>query len=147
MLFKRLVREMPEQVFISVMNNIGSGTAVVANQALQFDTTAGAATNGVNVVTPATTGLVCRAGIADTAIADQDYGLCQIYGYRSTSAVRATDTSQAIGALLIPSNAVTYLVSNASTNVHLKVAELLETIPTTATSTVSSVKVFVRVMG
>jgi hypothetical protein len=147
MLFKRIVREQPEQVFVAVMNNIGSGTAVAANQALQWDTTAGSATNGVNVVTPATTGLVCRAGIADAAIPDQDYGLCQIYGYRSTGAVRVTDTSQAIGALLIPANAVTYMVSNASTNVHLKLAELLETIPTSGTSTVSSVKVFVRVMG
>ncbi len=147
MLFKRLVRELPEQVFVSVMNNIGSGTAVAANSALQWDTTAGAATNGVNVVAPATTGLVCRAGIADAAIPDQDYGLCQVYGYRSTGAVRATDTSQAIGALLIPTNALTYLVSNASTNVHLKLGELLETIASTATSTVSSVKIFVRALG
>jgi hypothetical protein len=147
MLFKRLVRELPEQVFVSVMNNIGSGTAVAANQALQWDTTAGAAANGVNVVTPATTGLVCRAGIADAAIPDQDYGLCQVYGYRSTSAVQVTNTSQAIGALLIPSNAVTYLVSNASTNVHLKLGELMESVASSGTSTVTSAKMFVRALG
>lgn len=147
MLFKRLVREMPETLFVSVKNNIGSGTGIVKDQALQWDTVAGTATDGVNVVTPATTGLVCRAGIADQAISDQDYGLCQVYGIRTTSAVRATDTSQAIGALLIPTNVLTYLVSNASTNVHLKLGELMETIPTTATSTISSVKIFIRALN
>ena len=37
MLFKRLNREMPEQIFVVVQNNLGGGTAMAKDQAVQLD--------------------------------------------------------------------------------------------------------------
>mgnify|MGYP001618151728 CR=1 FL=1 len=112
MLFKRLVREQAEQVFVVAQNNTGSGTALVKDQPVCMDT--GTAADGVKVVTPTTAAFWCFSGVVDAAIADQDFGLVQTYGYRSSSQVFMTGTTVAAGQPLIPVNAVSYLQSTAS---------------------------------
>ena len=153
MLFKRLVREQPEQVFTVFMNNIGGGTAIAKDQVVQMDITA--AVDGVKVVTPTTAGLWCFEGVSDAAVADQDFGLVQTYGYRSSSQVFQTNTSQAAGLPLIPANAALYMQSAASSvsfasNTTVNViqqpymAALLSSIASSAASAIVSVPVFLR---
>jgi len=155
MLFKRLNREQPEQVFVVCQNNIGSGTAMVANQAVQLDITTNV--DGVKAVVPTTAGLWCFLGIADAAIGDQDYGLVQVYGYRSSSIVFQTDTSQAAGLPMVPVNAANYLqtlastytfASNTTVSVSMRpyVGMLAESIASSSASATISAKVFLRAL-
>ena len=153
MLFKRLVREQAEAVFIVAQNNIGSGTSIVKDMPVQMDITS--AVDGVKVVTPSAAGAWCFAGIADAAIADQDFGLVQVYGYRSSSQVFQTNTSQAAGLPLVNSAAASYLLSTASSytfasNTTVSVtqfpymAALVSSIASSAASATISVPIFLR---
>ena len=113
MLFKRLVREQAETIFIVIQNNIGGGTAMLKDMAVQLDlTTAG---DGNKTVAATAAGLWGFLGIADANIADQDYGLCQVFGFRSTAMVLCTNTSQAAGLPLVMNSSGSYLASVATT--------------------------------
>lgn len=153
MLFKRLVKEQPEAVFVVAQNNVGGGTALAKDMPVQMDI--GTAADGVKVVTPTTAGLWCFSGVVDAAIPDQDYGLVQVYGYRSSSQVFQTNTSQAAGLPLMLANAVSYLVSSASTytfasNTTVSVtqfpymAALVSSIASSAASAIANVPIFLR---
>jgi hypothetical protein len=155
MLFKRLNREQPEQIFIVVQNTIGSGTAMVANGVAQLDITT--AVDGVKAVVPTTAGLWCFLGIIDAAIADQDYGLVQVYGYRSSSILFQTDTTQAAGLPLLPVNAQNYLqtaastytfASNTTVSVTLRpyMAMLAASVDSSSASATVSGKIFIRAL-
>ena len=148
MLFKRVNRTDPEQIFIVVLNN--EGAALNANQTCQWEI-ASASVDGVKVRDMDTANLYAFAGIADAAIADQAYGLIQIYGYRSTSLVLTTDTSITTGVALVAVAAQDYLQSEntvytSSANFTRTPiwAVLLESI-TTSTGNVSR-KIFMRSM-
>lgn len=148
MLFKRVTRTDPEQVFIVVLNN--EGAAMIANQTCQWEP-ASASVDGVRVRDLDTANEYCFAGIVDAAIADGAYGLIQIYGYRSTSLVLTTDTSITTGVALVPVAAQDYLqsqhtvyTSSANFTRTPIFAVLLESI-TTSTGNVSR-KIFIRAM-
>ncbi len=152
MLFKRLTRELPEQIFVVVQNNIGSGTAMPKDMPAQMDIST--SVDGVKVVVPTTAGIWAYVGVVDAAIADQDYGLVQVYGYRSSSIVVTTDTSQAAGAMCIPANAVSYLqsvassqTSNANITFRPFMAALVESIASTSASATVSAKLFIKALG
>ena len=83
-------------------------------------------------------------GVADAAIANQAYGLVQVYGYRSTSRINATDTTYALGVALRAASGADYFSSVASTVGVMPIAVLLETM-TTSNVTLSK-KVFLRMM-
>jgi len=113
MVIQRVNREAAERIFIVVQANDAN---IAADGTCGWETTAGSA-DGVKVVRSATAILANNAfaGIADTAISNGSYGLCQVYGYRSTAKVLASNADQAVGVALAPASAQVYLSSYAST--------------------------------
>src|SRR5574342_1200334 len=94
MIFKRLNRTDPETVFLVAQNN--EGATIAKDDACQLEMAA-ASVDGVKVRQPDTGNLYAFVGVADAAIVAGDYGLLQIYGYRSSSRVFQTGTSVATG--------------------------------------------------
>ena len=131
-----------------VFNNEGGTLAI--NSTCQWEI-ASASVDGVKVRGIDTANIYAFAGVVDAAIADQAYGLIQIYGYRSTSLVLTTDTSITTGVPLIAPVAQIYFqsensvyTSNANFTRSPIYAVLLESI-TTSTGNVSR-KIFIRSM-
>lgn len=93
MLFKRISRASAETVFI-VCRNV-SGSTATAGYHLQFDV--GASCDGVRVTQANAGELNAYAGIADSDIADGDYGLVQVYGYRSSAYIYSSTGSSVAG--------------------------------------------------
>jgi hypothetical protein len=150
MLFQRLSRSDPERVFVVLQNNEGS--TIAKDDACQFEL-ASASIDGVKVRQPDTSNEFAFAGLADAAIAAGDFGLVQVYGYRSSSKIFQTNTSIDTGAALIPTAGQAYLQSVASSttstsNVTLQpiYAVLGESIVNSAASATVSRKVFIRAM-
>ena len=97
MLFKRVSRTAPEQVFIVVKNV--SGSTMTAGYSVVWDL--GASVDGVRVTRANTATLNCFAGVVDADIANNDYGLLQAYGYRSSAYItRSTVKVSAAGEAL-----------------------------------------------
>ena len=150
MMFKRLNRELAESMFMAIQNVEGS--AMVANQAVQMDLST--SIDGVRSVQPNTAQLFAVQGVADAAIADQAFGLCQVYGYRSQSIVFQTGTSQAAGVPLVPTAGQNYLASVATTiasnttiTLQPLVAVLAEDVASSSASATISAKVFIKGLG
>ena len=148
MLFKRVNRDQPEQVFISVLCNETNAK----DDACIWET-ASASIDGVKVRQPDTSLLYGFVGIADSAITSGDYGLVQVYGYRSTSKVFQTNTSQDTGLALAPVAATLYMASVAtSTTSSADVTQrpifamLGETIASSSASATISAKLFIRAL-
>lgn len=93
MLFKRISRASPEVVFV-VAKNVSGGT-LTAGYACVWDT--GASADGVRVTQATTAALQAFAGCADSDIANNDYGLIQVYGYRSSVRIYSSTGSSAAG--------------------------------------------------
>lgn len=159
MIWQRLNRSNPERVFIVMRAN---ETGIAADDPVVLDLTA-ASVDGVRVIQPITANLWAFVGIADSAISNGSYGLVQVYGYRSTSRIFQTNTSQAAGLPLVPVNAQDYLQSTASTTLYssfdstVSVADstfsnnpyfavLLESIASSAASATISKKIFLRAL-
>ena len=150
MIFQRLSRTDPERVFIVVRNN--EGAALVVNQCVQWEL-ASASIDGVRVRDMDTGNLHAFVGVADAATADGDYGLVQVYGYRSTSIVFQTDTSIDTGVALVPTAAADYLQSVATTLASTATitlwppfAVLGESIASAAASATVTRKIFIRAL-
>ena len=98
MLFKRISRSDPEQIFIVVRNSYASAS-LTNGQAVQWDF--GTDVDGVGVTRPtarATNRGLATAGIVAETITAGEYGLIQVYGYHSAVRVRACTTGNAIAA-------------------------------------------------
>jgi len=93
MLFKRISRSTAETIFIVVKNV--SGSTLTAGYSCVFDV--GASVDGVRVTQASATDLQAYAGVADADIANGDYGLVQIYGYRSSVYVYSSTGTSAAG--------------------------------------------------
>jgi len=93
MLFKRVSRTDAEQVFIVVLNV--SGSTMTAGYSCVFDV--GGSVNGVRVTQASSTDLQAYAGVADGDIANNAYGLVQVYGYRSSVYLYSSTGSSAAG--------------------------------------------------
>ena len=93
MLFKRVSRTSPEVVYMVVQNV--SGSTITAGYSAAFDV--GASVDGVRVSRPGTERLQTYAGVADSDIADDAYGLVQVYGYRSSALIWSSNGSSAAG--------------------------------------------------
>lgn len=148
MIFKRINRDQPETVFISVLSN----ETVAAGDACTWET-ASASIDGVKVRQPDTSLLYAFVGLVDAAITSGEYGLVQVYGYRSTSRVFQTNTSQDTGAALAPVAAVVYLASVATSTTSTAnvtqqpiFAMLAETIASSSVSATISAKIFIRAL-
>ena len=150
MLFKRVNRTDPEQIFVVVFNN--EGATLSANNTCQLEM-ASASVDGVKARQPDTGNLFAFIGIVDAAIVDQAYGLVQVYGYRSTVTVFQTGTSQATGAALVPVAGAGYMATSAQTlasNTTITFlpifAVLAESITDATASATVNVKAFIRAM-
>jgi hypothetical protein len=150
MIFKRLNRTSPEQVFAVFRAN---AAGIAADDVVALDSSA--SSDGVLILQPAAGTVHATVGIADAAIANGAYGLVQIYGYRSTSRVNSSGTSMAIGFPLRPVAAVDYLEAGAATAAWqvtsaqgLASFVLLESLVSTegATAVTYSRKIFIRCM-
>lgn len=148
MLFKRVNREQPEQVFISVLSN----ETCAIDDACSWET-ASASIDGVKVRQPDTGVLFGFVGVADAAITSGNYGLVQVYGYRSTSRVFQTNTSQDTANALVPTAGAAYLAtvattlaSNTTITLQPIYAMLGETIASSSASATISAKIFIRAL-
>lgn len=144
MIFRRINRDSPEQIFIVVRAN---EAGVAADDVLQLELTA-ASVDGVYVVQPNTGELNATIGIADAAIANAAYGLAQIYGYRSTARVLQTGATLTLGVALGPTAGSDMLQTVASiAPAYMPAFVLLETAASAAgaDSTISK-KIFIRAM-
>ena len=92
MLFKRISRASAETVFV-VVKNVSGGT-LTANYSCCWDVSAA---DGVRVTQPAVLTQVCYAGVADADIANNAYGLIQVYGYRSNAYITYSSVSIVAG--------------------------------------------------
>lgn len=93
MLFKRISRASPEVVFVVAKN--AAGATITQGYAANWDT--GASADGIRITQSATASLQAFAGIADADIANGDYGLIQVYGYRSSVRIYSSTGSSAAG--------------------------------------------------
>jgi hypothetical protein len=150
MLFQRLSRSDPERVFVVLQNN--EGATIAKDDACQLELNS-ASIDGVKIRQPDTGNLFAFVGIADAAMASGDFGLVQVYGYRSSSKVFQTDTSIDTGQALVPVAGAAHLATVASSttssaNVTLQpvFAVLGESVATSTASATISKKVFIRGM-
>lgn len=97
MLFKRVSRSAPETVFI-VARNV-SGSTLTSGYSAVFDVSA--SVDGVRVTQASSTDLQAYAGVADSDIANGDYGLLQVYGYRSSVLIWSSTGSSVAGDNLV----------------------------------------------
>lgn len=98
MLFKRVSRSSPETVFI-VAKNV-SGSTLTAGYSAVFDVSA--SVDGVRVTQASSTDVQAFAGVADSDIANNDFGLLQVYGYRSSVLIWSSTGSSVAGDNLSP---------------------------------------------
>jgi len=147
-IFQRVNRSDPERVFVVMLSN----ETCAADDAVQLELTA-ASIDGVKVRLPDTGNLYAFVGVADAAITSGNYGLVQVYGYRSTSRVFQTNTSIDTGEALVPTAGQVYLQSVATvitstSDVTLQpiFAVLGESIASSAGSATISKKIFVRAL-
>lgn len=148
MIFQRTNRSDPERVFIVVLSNENTS----ADDTCQWEL-ASASIDGVKIRQPDTGNLYAFVGIADAAITSGNYGLVQIYGYRSTSRLFQTNTSQDTGVPLVPTAGAAYMASissltTSSSDVTLQpvFAVLGESIVSSSASATVSRKIFLRAM-
>jgi hypothetical protein len=144
MLFKRISRSAPEQIFV-VAQNV-SGSTVTAGYSVVWDTSA--SVDGVRVTRATTATLQCFAGVADADIANSAYGLLQVYGYRSSAYItRSTAKVSAAGVGLELVNSDWGLMPNESSPSATKsFAFICETVTSTSGTADSwtTAKVFIR---
>jgi hypothetical protein len=93
MIFQRVAKSSPEQVFMVVKNV--SGSTMTAGYHCAWDVSATA--DGVNVSQIGSACLQAYAGVANAAIANGAYGLIQVYGYRSSAYIYSSTGSSAAG--------------------------------------------------
>jgi hypothetical protein len=128
------------KVFTLVFNV--SAATVTANYPVVWDLVGN---DGIQVSKPATATLSLLVGIADAAIADDAYGLVQVYGYRA-SAYMTNDTSQAVAAgdIMIPVNAQWYLDRSAASDGKSGFVYAAEAFATNTTPAAANKKCYIR---
>ena len=145
MLFKRVSRASAEQVFI-VVQNVSGGT-LTAGYSCCFEL---GSVDGVRVTQPATAFLQAFAGVADADIADNAYGLIQVYGYRSSAYIsRSTEKATAAGVELelLTANWGLSPVGGAISSGQTKAfAFLCEAVTSSASASYTTAKVFIRAL-
>lgn len=127
----------PEVVYGSFLNP--SASTMPKDAIANVDITTNA--DGIRITQPVTAGLTAMVGVVHADILAGAYGLVQMYGYRSSSKVLTTDTSQPAGVRLIAVNAQDYAASATAGDTTLILVES----HTTSTGTVSK-KVFIKCM-
>jgi hypothetical protein len=143
MLFKRISRSDAETAYIVVQNV--SGSTMTAGYHAFFDITTSA--DGVRVTMATTGSLQAYAGCIDAAIANNGYGLCQVYGYRSAGFTYGSGTT-ASGDALLPVNGswAMQATTEATTSGFKSWGFMCETVGSTAASTSANKRIFIRAL-
>jgi len=139
MLIQPLNREDADVVLVAIRNV--EGTTLPVDSLVQLDLSTDI--NGNRVVQPNTNELNASVGLLDEALDDDAYGLAQVFGYRPSSIVFQTNTSQAAGVKLVPVAGNNYVQSSASGDLLMVLAESIAS--STASATISA-KVHLRLM-
>jgi hypothetical protein len=145
MLFQQLNRSDAEKVFISVRNTSGGTLSAGVPVFFEHD----AVTDGNAVSQASATEQFCLfAGITDASMADDAYGLAQVYGYRQSAYVSAASAGCEVGLALIPVAGQDYLTDSTSSGRHdWNFVNLMETVgAAAANSTVKNWNVFIRAL-
>lgn len=93
MLFKRISRSAAEVVYM-VIKNV-SGSTMTAGYSGVFDVSANA--DGVRITQASSADLQAYAGIANADIANNAYGLLQVFGYRASAYIYSSTGTSASG--------------------------------------------------
>jgi len=146
MIFKQSARTDPEQIFIVCRNT--SGAAISAGVPVAFEVDAVSDGNSVSICVDAEMSLF--AGIADAAMADDAYGLVQVYGYRASAYGSCASGGNVAGTPLMPVTGQLYLTdttSSAAGAAGFKFVSLFEAVAASAAySTLHQWKVFIRAL-
>lgn len=146
MILKQSNRTGAEQVFIVCRNT--SGATLSAGVPVAFEVDEVSDGNAVSACVDAEMSLF--AGLTDAAMADDAYGLIQVYGYRASAYVSAASAGNVAGAPVFPVTGQTYLTdttSSAAGTAGFKFVNLFETVAASAAySGVRQWKVFVRAL-
>ncbi len=148
MIFKQSNRSDPEQIFIVCRNT--SGAAISANVPVGYEVDAVSDGNSVSACVTAEMSLF--AGITDAAMADDAYGLVQVYGYRASAwcAGAGISAGHVAGQALLPVTGSLWFsttTSSAADNAGFHFVNLFEAIAASAAySTIRCWKVFVRAL-
>ena len=147
MLFKRISRSSAETIFV-VAKNV-SGSTVTAGYHVVWDV--GTSADGVRVSQADTADLNAYAGIADSDIADGEYGLIQVYGYRSSAYIYTSLGTSAAGTTYNVINGewgVTPTAASASSAVNKAFGFMCATVVSSTTSSQyhTTAAVFVRAL-
>ncbi len=145
MLFKRISRTAAETVFV-VVKNVSGGT-LTGGYSCCWDTSTA---DGVRVTQLAAATATLYAGVADADIANNDYGLIQVYGYRSSAYITYSSVSIVIGDALGGGVAASWGLERkaaGATGSALGFASAMEAVASsTAVAHYTTAKVFLRAM-
>lgn len=146
MLFQQLNRSDAEKIYISVRNT--AGATISANAPVFFETDEQTNGNAVSQAQGLLQGTALFAGITDASMADDAYGLVQVYGYRASCYVSAASAGCAIGIPMIPVAGQNYLTDSTSAAANnFNAVTLMETIAGAAgASAVLQYNVFIRAL-
>ncbi len=144
MIWQRVNRSDPEKIFI-VVQNVAGGT-LTAGYSCVWDVSA---PDGVRVTQAVTATLGAYAGIADADIANNGYGLIQVFGYRSSAYIYSSTGSSAAGDILIPTDSSyglsPYAYAQTTTKGFAALAEALSA--SSSSRYYTTKKVFIRALG
>jgi hypothetical protein len=151
MIIQRINRTNPEKIFVVVRNDTSSAFTKGAPITFKFDGTR----NGLDVE-DCKTGDAAKnhlvAGLADTAIAAAEYGLCQCYGVRTDAVIlkcgTATNANAAIGDALVLHTAQNALsgVAAGGISAYLPGFVMGETMASSASTATTTATVFLRLV-
>lgn len=143
MLFKRISRSAAEVVYM-VIKNV-SGSTMTAGYSGVFDVSANA--DGVRITQASSTDLQAYAGIANADIANNAYGLLQVFGYRASAYIYSSTGTSASGDELTVVANEWGLTPQATSGDAKSFGFLLEAVSASSSSQYhTTAKVFVRAM-
>jgi hypothetical protein len=124
MLFQQLNRTDAEKVFIIVKNT--SGGTIAANCPVYFETRE--QSDGLCVSQMEANGNLLFAGINDASLADDGFGLVQVYGHRTSAVYGAVGSSFVLapGSRLIGVDGAAYLTTGSCLSAGMTTEALLQ---------------------
>jgi len=143
MLFKRISRSDAETAFI-VVKNVSTST-MTAGYHCVFDVSTNA--DGVRVTQCSSFDLNAYAGCADADIANNGYGLVQVYGYRAAGLVIASGLVNSGENLMPEADKWSLTCTAAATSSGYKAFGFIcETIASATQSTSANKRIFIRAL-
>ena len=147
MIKKQVERTGPEQIFIVGRNT--SNATISQNCPVYFEHDAVTDGNAVSQCSALIQGVSLFAGITDEKMADDAYGLVQVYGYRASCQVScASGAETEVGLALLPFKSEDFMIVSSSDSVNaFKGVVIMETVAANAAASVpADRKVMIRAL-